>query len=491
MFRFALALAVCSFSAPGFAADIPEGHQPDPKSVQKHEAGYRYTQAGWVVLHIEGDPYPRGYQHGTLLAAEIAKYVVTLSRERNSKDPIDGWRTIRTLTDAMFLRKLDKEFLEEMKGIADGAAEAGAMVGDRKIDLLDIAALNVWQELDTLEAALAASPTGVENVKLTAPVQPKKDHCSAFVATGPATADGKIIMGHITMFGLHFGPHVNYWIDCKPTKGNRFAMQAFPGGVWSSQDYYMNAAGIVLCETTIDQTPFDPAGEPLTTRSRKAIQYSNSIDDVVKHLSQNNNGLYSNEWLIGDTKTNEIAMYELGTKKSKLWRSSKDEWFGGTKGFYWGCNNAKDLAVRLEALPAKEKGEMPDEKHAWEADSRDKAWMKFYEKQKGKIDVNSAKAIFATEELALPHSLDAKFTTSALTKEMASFALYGPPTGKEWKPNAEDHQNHPGIKSLVPHPWTVLTNKVPHVVAVPAKEKGEKPAPVRQRAVPTPWTLPR
>ncbi len=440
------------------AADIPEAHKPDPKTVQKHESGYRYTQAGWVVLHIEGDPYPRGYQHGKLLATEIAKYVVTLGRERNAKDPTDGWRTVRTLTDAMFLRKLDKEFLEEMKGIADGAAEAGAMVDDRKIDLLDVAAINVWQEIDTLESALAATPTGIENLKLTAPVQPKKDHCSAFVATDPATADGKIIMGHITMFGLHFGPHVNVWIDCKPTKGHRFAMQGFPGAVWSSQDYYMNAAGILLCETTIDQTPFDPTGEPLTTRSRKAIQYSSSIDDVVKYLSQNNNGLYANEWLIADTKTNEIAMYELGTKKSKLWRSSKNEWFNDTKGFYWGCNNAKDLDVRSEASPA---NEMAPEKPGWEADKRDTAWQKFYEKQKGKIDVDSAKAIFATEELALPHSLDAKFTTTKLAKDLASYALYGPPTGKEWKPNAEDNHNHPGIKPLISHPWTVLTINAP------------------------------
>ncbi len=460
---FLALIAAIPVAFPLHAADVPADHKPDPKTIQKADEGYRYTQAGWVVLHIEGDPYPRGYQHGKLLATEIAKYIVTLGRERNSKDSTEGWRTVRTLTDALFLRKLDKEFLEEMKGIADGAAEAGAMVDDRKIDLLDIAAINVWQEIDTLEAALAATPTGVEKLKLTAPVQPKKEHCSAFVATGAATADGKIILGHITMFGLHFGPHVNVWIDCKPTKGHRFAMQGFPGAVWSSQDYYMNAAGILLCETTIDQTPFDPTGEPLTTRSRKAIQYSSSIDDVVKYLSQNSNGLYSNEWLIGDTKTNEIAMYELGTKKSKLWRSSKNEWFSDTKGFYWGCNNAKDLAVRLEASPVNEK---VNEKPGWEPDNRDKAWLKFYDKYKGKIDVDATKAVFANEELALPHSLDAKFTTTGLAKDLASYALYGPPTGKEWKPNAEDNQNHPGIKPLISHPWTVLTINAPVAPAV-------------------------
>src|SRR5215471_423782 len=151
-----LALVLCISLSPCLplspsarAADIPAEHRPDAKAVQQYEKGYRYPQAGWIVLHIEGDPYPRGYQHGRLLAPEIAKYAATLARDRYPKDPAEGWRTIRTLTDALFLRKFDREFLEEMKGIADGAAAAGATFEGRKLDLIDIAALNVWQELDT------------------------------------------------------------------------------------------------------------------------------------------------------------------------------------------------------------------------------------------------------------------------------------------------------------------------------------------------------
>ncbi len=473
------------------AVDIPAEHRPDAKAVQWYDKAYRYTQAGWVVLHIEGDPYPRGYQQGRLMAAEISDYAETLARDRNPKDPEDGWKSIRTLADALFLRKLDKEFLEEMKGIADGAAAAGATFYGRKVDLIDIVAVNVWQELDTLEPALAATPTGLEGVRHTAPVPPKKDHCSAFVATGPATADGKIVFGHVTMFGLHFGPFVNVWIDCKPTKGRRFAMQGFPGAIWSSQDYYQNDAGILLCETTIGQTPFDATGEPLTTRARRAIQYSESIDDVVKHLTTNNNGLYSNEWLIADTKTNEIAMYELGTKKSKLWRSSKDEWFGGTKGFYWGNNNAKDRAVRVEATPLR------GEEHVspnWKPDGRDKAWLRFYDKHKGKIDAAAAREAFQSEDLSLPHTLDAKFTTTALAQDLASHALYGPPTGKVWRPTIRDRASHPDIRPLIPHPWTVLTINPPPRLQNGTRGDSQPEAVAKPRtpgrAIPTPWKLP-
>ena len=69
------------------------------------------------------------------------------------------------------------------------------------------------------------------------------------------------------------------------------------------------------------------------------------------YLGTRNNGLYTNEWIIGDAKTNEIAMLDLGTNHTQLWRSSKNEWFGDTPGFYWGDNNAKDLTVRLEVYP--------------------------------------------------------------------------------------------------------------------------------------------
>src|SRR4051812_13886759 len=45
-----------------------EPFRPDPASVQRFGAGFRYPQAGWTVLHIEGEPYERGYQHGRLMA---------------------------------------------------------------------------------------------------------------------------------------------------------------------------------------------------------------------------------------------------------------------------------------------------------------------------------------------------------------------------------------------------------------------------------------
>src|SRR5690348_14187212 len=71
-----------------------EPFHPDPVSVQRFGAGYRYPQAGWIVLHIEGEPYERGYQHGRLMAPEITRFVGALAVYRSRNAPGDGWRNM-------------------------------------------------------------------------------------------------------------------------------------------------------------------------------------------------------------------------------------------------------------------------------------------------------------------------------------------------------------------------------------------------------------
>lgn len=441
-------------------ADAGEPFRPDPATVRRHGPGYRYPQDGWVVVHIEGQPYERGYQHGTLLAPEIGDYVKNLATQQSKADPAEAWKITRTLVSATFLRKFDREQLDEMKGIADGAADGGAAFDGRPVDLLDIAACNVQMEYETLDNALDALPTGLEGTRFPRPaVKPKpgpaKDHCSAFAATGPATADGKMVIGHITMSGLGNALATNVWLDVKPAKGHRVVMQGFPGAIWSSQDYYLNSAGIVLTETTIGQTRFDADGLPLAARCRRAMQYGGTIDEVVKELMTKNNGLYTNDWLLGDANTNEIATLELGTSTHRLRRSSKGEWVTpGTEGFYWGCNNTKDAGVRADTLPG-----LSGRPHdlAWVPGDRDRAWLKLYDKHRGKVDVHFGKLAFGLAPLAAPHSLDAKVTNSELAKKLTSHALFGPPYGRVWEVTADEKARYADVRSLVPNDWTLLT----------------------------------
>src|SRR5262249_25661763 len=156
-----------------------------------------------------------------------------------------------------------------------------------------------------LAAGLEATATGLEGGTFREPpdaaspheAEDWADHCSAFAAVGPATADGGIVFGHITMFRLNHVRHYNVWLDIQPSAGHRVLMQSYPGGIMSGLDYYMNDAGLLVAETTIRQTSFDSSGQTVASRIRQAVQYADSIDEAVRILKRANNGLYSNEWL--------------------------------------------------------------------------------------------------------------------------------------------------------------------------------------------------
>ena len=411
------------------------GEWPAREAVETFGPAYRYPAAGWIYLHIEGEPHDRGYQHGHLMAREIPEYLERCAAILGSKD---HWDDYRTTANALFLRGFDREILEEMRGIAEGASDAGARWQGRRIDLLDIVVANTTVEMGELASAISTTPTGLEGLNFPAPsyAEPKRDsvvdHCSAFAATGPATRDGKMVIGHVTWWPLTLAEQTNVLLDIKPASGHRMLIQSYPGGIESGTDWYQNDAGIVLTETTIDQTPFNPQGTPVAFRARQAIQYSSSIDDVVRYLGTRNNGLYTNEWIMGDAKTNEIAIYDLGTHHTRLWRSSKNEWFGNTPGFYWGDNNAKDLTVRLE--------DYPDPKGApdyipYVPAPRDLAWQELYRKYRGQIDEQFGFLAFRTAPLVAASTMDAKVVTSDMASRMMVWAEIGRPNEREWLPN--------------------------------------------------------
>src|SRR5258706_11189855 len=59
------------------------------------------------------------------------------------------------------------------------------------------------------------------------------------------------------------------------------------------------------------------------------MQYSDSIDGYVKIMLDGNNGGYANDCLLGDNKTGEIALFELGLKEHSV-RRTRDGYFVGS-----------------------------------------------------------------------------------------------------------------------------------------------------------------
>ena len=453
----------------------PTPFEPDAVAVTRYGPASRFPQDGWIVVHIEGAPYERGVQHGRLLAREIVDYCNQIAKVRSHLAPDKAWRDLRLFVNALFLRRFDPEYLREMQGIADGAAAAGAKLDGRLIDLIDIVVINADVEVGYLESALEGTATGIDREDFGgrhgSPTRAKhRDRCSAFIATGPATAGGKIVAGHITMSELHDVKYFNVWLDIQPSAGHRMVFQTFPGGIQSGLDYYVTDAGLIVSETTIEQTRFDPQGEMLASRIRRAVQYADSIDKCIEILTSSSNGLYTNEWLFGDIKTNEIAMFELGTRSTRLWRSSRNEWVAGTKGFYWGCNNVKDVGVFKETVA--DFGAKP-QNLVLHPRLRDEAWIKLFHLRQGSISEAFGFEAFSTAPIVGFPSCDAKFTTAELAKDLKSWALFGPPLGRTWFPSESDREDLPTIQPLVANEWTLIDVKGAKLPAVKSGAAGK------------------
>lgn len=413
---------------------------------------FRYTDKGWIFIHIEGKPYQRGYQYGYLLSEEITAYMRKLAYLEDRNVPNAGWEKQRQLTNALMLRKYDDEYLEEMKGMADGAVKAGALFENRPIDLLDIVTLNSVVDIGQLARGITRTPHALSGKSFLSAEDelniPLREHkCSSFLANGPASKDGDIVFGQLFMWNGYTGVHWNIICDVVPDKGHRLVYETFPGGIHSGSDFYINAAGIMMGETTVSQTPFDMDGTPQSNRIRKAAQYASGIDDVVRILSYKNNGLYTNDWLIGDAKTNEIAIFLLGTKKSKLWRSRSGEFPGGTRGFLWSDNNTKDDEVRKEYIIGDNNAPADVIFIPW---NRDLAFVEFFKKYNGRIDAITGVDFLASSPTNRPHACDGKITTTEMAKQMVFMAHFGKVTLREKMPGKENRLM-PDSPEAIPH----------------------------------------
>jgi hypothetical protein len=278
---------------------------------------YRHNEAGWTYVHLAGTPEQIGFQHGTLLAKEIEDNVHVYALEAPNMYQRD-WSFFREAGRTVLWPHLDPEYQLELKGIAAGLKSQGS-----KVDLWDVVAINGDEELTGYYLPWLNAKEHKPNPP--AAVAPGK--CSAFIATGSATKDGKIVIAHSNWSSYAEGERWTVVFDIVPAKGQRMLMDSAPGFITSQDDFGVNAAGLMITETTLPQiVGFDPNGTPEFDRSRKAMQYASSIDEYAAIMRTGNNGGYANSWMIGDRKTGEIAYLELGLHHTPLTKK-KDGYF--------------------------------------------------------------------------------------------------------------------------------------------------------------------
>ena len=345
----------------------------DPQTDSRLKKAFRRPeQNGWNYVHLEGTPSEIGFQHGYLLAPEIedVQKVVVLGLTHDSKKE---YAFFRAAAEKVLWPHVEPQYREELKGIAEGLKAKGVA-----LDLWDVVVLNAWLELSPYYTNWYD-----KEHKLVSALRPIPEHCSAFVATGSYTTDGKIIIAHNNWSEYKEGSRWNAIFDIAPLKGHRMLMDGMPGLIHSGDDFGVNSAGLAITETTIGSFEgFDPNGVPEFVRARKAMQYSASIDDFARIMKEGNNGGYANTWLVADNKNNEIASLELGLKHVTLART-KD-------GYFVGANfPANPELIRDEA------GNFPVNDMSVSANARHVRWDQLMAENKGKIDVAAAQRFLA------------------------------------------------------------------------------------------------
>lgn len=323
------------------------------------------AKAGWIFVHLEGAPQSLGYQHGYLLTAEIedAKRAIELSTTHDVKH---SWTELRDVAEKYFWPTVPQEYREELEGIAQGVHAHGS-----KLDTMDLVVMNAFMEFSYYYGD--SERHQVKGVSASV-----GDHCSAFVATGSYTKDGRIVIGHNNWSDYLSGSRWKVIFDIAPRNGHHFVMDGVPGLIHSADDFGINDAGMMITETTIGSFHgFNTKGIPEFARARKAMQYSASIDDFARLMEEGNNGGYANAWLVGDRKTNEIARLELGLKYVTLERTRD--------GYFVGSNfpvNPK-LAAEETDFPIND----PNTPNL----VRKRRWEQLMAENKGKIDLEAGK----------------------------------------------------------------------------------------------------
>src|ERR1700690_2967236 len=140
---------------------------------------------GWTYLPLEGSPAEIGFQHGYLLSSEIEDMLKVFTLEM-AHDNHKDWQFFRDAARTMMWPRIEPEYREELQGIVDGANARGL-----KIDLWDVIAINAAMEWEYYVKIFNKEHAIQNAASLVAP-----EHCSAFVATGSYTRDGKIVIAH-------------------------------------------------------------------------------------------------------------------------------------------------------------------------------------------------------------------------------------------------------------------------------------------------------
>ena len=423
--------ATASCESPAYRTLAPFGPRaasprtcPDPISIRRHER-VPLPAAGWIVLHVEGR---RGHDAtSTAAATEIAVRRFAAKAQK----PVGGLGTCAPAIESS-QRKFDRDnggdARHRRRRRRPGArSTAGGATTDRHRRTQCWAEIEAWTADWSTPSAWRDEIPGRSRRPMPAKMT---DHCSA----NATTADGKIVFGHITMFGAS-RLYNSGWTSSRTLAPVLMqSCQRHPGGLLPER-----------CRPHRHRNHHRPnafqrrrysAGEPI----RKA-QFGGHRDVVKVEGEQRS---VHEQWLLADTRQTRSRCSRLGTKATRLWRSSKANGSAARKGST-GDATTPGPAGRLAIVDVRDRRTQTP--GSWAADRK---WLGFTPSTKEKITVEAGRRHSPRRPSAWPTRRTRRSTAEVTTTQDPR--TFGPPSACGNKPIGK--LDYPVIP-LVANDWTV------------------------------------
>jgi predicted choloylglycine hydrolase len=256
------------------------------------------TSSGSVnVAVLKGTHYEMGKQYGEMLGKrieEITKFT-DLSMVMGGDFSRDDLEKLVSGVWGMMLPYAPYWFMDEVKGIVEGARAAGAEVSE--LDLITpivITNISDMNDKDSLVGEKSSLRFSLGELAYT---------CSAFAAWGERTVGGKLFSSRVLDWKPGTGTDrfrlitVYKPVDEKGNTLNAYMTAGYIGLIGATNG--MNDKGITVSEIGSENTVEKLNGMPWTLMFRKLLEESDSLDDAVKIIQAAENTIGYN-FVIGD-----------------------------------------------------------------------------------------------------------------------------------------------------------------------------------------------
>lgn len=218
--------------------------------ISREGDGYLEKVEGTLVVHLKGDYYQLGYQHGKLLTDHVKKMVDIFVKGEGSKSDNEDIMWYLNNREAAYQRlepNIPEKYKDEMRGLADGAG----------LTFDEVKYMIIFSEFF---------------------------HCSGFAIFGKATADGSLYHGRILDYIINMGLQDHAVVFMVHPKGaNGFINVGFASQIGSVTG--MNEKHLAIGEMGGGgREKWD--GMPMTLLIRDALERANTLEEARKIFTE-------------------------------------------------------------------------------------------------------------------------------------------------------------------------------------------------------------